>query len=263
MHMFKGDNIASDVIGFVLALAGTVGTLLQGLGAVGVRASDDTTKQASARCTPASVPVWGVAISTALGVGGAAMVTSSVRRYGRRKRTANRVVSVLHQRWFPNADGYTLNESYRVSLWCPQPNANNPKKWCCMAASLDNDLAKKLVWPVWTPGTIDKPGIIALTAYAKVGAVVDGVPLSARKIPTRTEKYCVDAFLTQEQAKAQSWPYASLITRVASWRAGVIECIAMVEQKDGEAIVFAKDPDGLSKVDLVAAIWSETMGGRA
>lgn len=280
-QMPTGDGALPKLIAWAVAIVGGLGTLLQGLGAVGVRIPEGEAAAATGKTPipPERIVAmiaearWSATWRTALGEGifalGVALIVMNRRKIRRREAAAERVVRILHQRWFANESGFTPKAGIRVSMWAASPHAGAPKEWFCLAVSGNQ---KMIRWPHVTPETLDRlpsAGLVAATAYHGVGSYVAGLPLAERQDPKAMKDFCERTFITEAQLSNLSWPYASSATRVASRRGGLIECIVMVEREDGGEIEaelldvrYEGDPCG-GELDLVAAIWSETMGERS
>jgi hypothetical protein len=275
--MPTGDSLPSKVLAWALALAGAIGTLLQGFGAIGVKVAESPPsggqppgKTASAVMVGASNAAWAATWRTALGTSalglGIALIVMNSRKDARRRSVAHAVVRVLHQRWF-TGNGYTPSAGHRVSLWSPWPHAAKPKEWRCAAVSSSD--TKMTSWSHVTSQSLDKlgaSGLVAATAYHGVGFYIDGLPDAARSDQPLRKAFRERAFLTESQLESLSWPFASAATRVATRRGGLIECIAMVEREDGLSIEAGvldarlEDDPCFGELDLAAALWSETMG---
>lgn len=270
--MPTGDSLVSKIFAWVIAVAGGVGAILQGIGAVGFKLNDGAPNPSATSSPVVDIAAveWRATWHSGLAVGvfgaGTAMVVSFRRRKARRLATANRVVRVLHQRWF-SANGYVPHAGHRVSLWVPWPSCRTPKEWRCLAVSSGETM------PSWRHVTaeqlhqMESVGPVSATAYHGIGFSIPGLPEPMRNEPVQRTAFLDRSFLTEQQISERAhWAFASVATRVAARRAGLIEFIVMVERKDGMpfevgllAARLEDDPcDG--ELDLVAAIWTETMG---
>jgi hypothetical protein len=178
---------------------------------------------------------------------------------GRRKASANRLVQILHQRWFFGEHGVP-DPDFRISLYVPEIADKCVANWLCLARSQPGGQTGRS-WPHTSePTELQHAGVVVNSVVQQTDKDIPGVPAKGRSAGD-LEKYRRRAFISDDEHKKCTWPHASLRTYLSRSSMGTIQCVLVVERESGLPIVTAGRKIGakqdVSEVEaqFAAEIW--------